>query len=249
MKLGNPELTKEEKRDRFIDWEIERIKALQKRKQELLKNDTINSLSEYMQREMIERGNMLDPYEAMLHARKMAKKVSIEQNKLLKKSSAEQIRKDSSSNPREPNQAVLQMLCELSDLSESDEESDGHSSKGNDGGVRAKMKRSLINSRNPSKESVAITSSALDEEAYQAEREFIKEKLRIFRSQVGKRRGVDQKRDTSALVNRFIGTLQVQNTDTPSHARSIKGRTADLMPILNFVPLKKKQRRDLESQF
>ena len=37
---------------------------------------------------MIEKGNRLDPYEAMLHARQMAKKVSIEQNKLFKTTAA-----------------------------------------------------------------------------------------------------------------------------------------------------------------
>ena len=42
-----------------------------------MKEDKIDSLSKYLQREMIERGKRLDPYEAMLHARKMSKKVHI----------------------------------------------------------------------------------------------------------------------------------------------------------------------------
>ena len=49
----------------------------------MLKNDKIESLSKHLEREMIERGNKLDPYECMLHARKMAKKVACEENKLL----------------------------------------------------------------------------------------------------------------------------------------------------------------------
>ena len=66
----------------MITWEMERLAMLQKRKEELLRDDKIDSLSKYLQREMIERGNKLDPYEAMLHARRMSKKVHIEQNKI-----------------------------------------------------------------------------------------------------------------------------------------------------------------------
>lgn len=63
---------------------MKRLELLKKRKESILKNDKIDSLSKYLNREMVERGKQLDPYEAMLHARRMAKKVNMEENKLFK---------------------------------------------------------------------------------------------------------------------------------------------------------------------
>ena len=71
-------LNKEERRDKFIEENIERLK--EKREQDTLDqlNDKIGSLAKQLEHDMTDNGmgKNLDPYQAMLHARKMSKKVS-----------------------------------------------------------------------------------------------------------------------------------------------------------------------------
>ena len=97
-----------------------------------MKEDKIDSLSKYLAREMIERGKRLDPYEAMLHARQMSKKVYIEENKLdvvFKKDAAAENVDNSSSEQvmmndpqREAIRGLLENESDSCETSEGDEE-------------------------------------------------------------------------------------------------------------------------------
>ena len=71
---------KEVRRDDYIERELERIAEQKKKDEEKTKLDQeqqVRNMAEQLQFDMLETGIKLDPYEAMLHARRMSKKMSV----------------------------------------------------------------------------------------------------------------------------------------------------------------------------
>lgn len=83
---------KEVRRDDYIERELERIAEQKKKDEDKTKLDQeqqVRNMAEQLQFDMLETGIKLDPYEAMLHARRMSKKMSVQVDlhELAKKSS------------------------------------------------------------------------------------------------------------------------------------------------------------------